>query len=52
MGLPCHIYNRGVGGFVIDQMLEALEPCVLALAPRYLFLNIGTNDMNGPGLSA
>lgn len=48
MSLPYHIYNRGVGGFVINQMLEALEPCVLALVPRYLFLNIGTNDMNGP----
>ncbi len=46
LGLAFCIYNRGFGGFVIDQLLDALEPCVLALEPKYLFLNIGTNDMN------
>lgn len=45
--LPYTIYNRGVGGFTTWELLENLEPCILDLAPRALFLNIGTNDMNG-----
>ncbi len=47
-GLPYTIYNRGVGGFTTSEMAGALEECVFALEPAYLFLNIGTNDLNGP----
>lgn len=46
--LPFTIYNRGVGGFVTDEFYAALEDCVFALEPAHLFLNIGTNDLNGP----
>ena len=46
--LPYTIYNRGVGGFTTEEMSAALEECVFALAPAHLFLNIGTNDLNGP----
>lgn len=46
--LPYTIYNRGVGGFTTAEMEAALKECVLDLEPRYLFLNIGTNDLNGP----
>lgn len=48
LGLPYVIYNRGVGGFTTDEMAEALDECIFALEPAHLFLNIGTNDLNGP----
>ena len=40
--LPVVVYNRGIGGFVTDELLTNLAVCVLDLAPRMLFLNIGT----------
>ena len=43
---PLTIYNRGVGGFTTTEMANALEPCVFALEPKYIFINIGTNDLN------
>lgn len=46
--LPYTIYNRGVGGFTTAEMMPVLKETVYDLAPRYLFLNIGTNDLNGP----
>lgn len=46
--LPYCIYNRGVGGFTTEEMLEVLKECVYDLEPSYIFLNIGTNDLNVP----
>lgn len=46
--LPFTIYNRGVGGFTTQELLDNLEPCIFALKPKHIFLNIGTNDLNGP----
>lgn len=43
---PLRLYNRGVGGFTANELLEALDVCVLDPEPKYLFINIGTNDMN------
>ena len=40
------MYNRGIGGFVTDELLTNLAVCILDLAPRMLFLNIGTNDLS------
>ena len=40
------VYNRGIGGFVTDELLANLAVCVLDLAPRMLFINIGTNDLS------
>ena len=40
------VYNRGIGGFVTDELLANLDVCILDLAPRKLFLNIGTNDLS------
>lgn len=48
MGIQLTVYNRGVGGFTTAELAGALEPCVIDLAPKYLFINIGTNDLNGP----
>lgn len=46
--LPCRIYNRGIGGYTAQELLENLDECVYALRPAYVFINIGTNDLNGP----
>lgn len=47
-GSTLTVYNRGVGGFTTSEMLEALGPCVFDLEPAHIFINIGTNDLNGP----
>lgn len=46
--LPYTIYNRGIGGYTTTEMLEVMDVCIYDLAPRAIFLNIGTNDLNGP----
>lgn len=46
--LPYTIYNRGIGGFTTTEMLNTLKEMVYDLSPKYLFLNIGTNDLNSP----
>ena len=46
--LPCKIYNRGIGGYTTQELLEALDVCVYDLRPAHVFINIGTNDLNGP----
>lgn len=46
--LPCKIYNRGVGGYTTQELLESLDVCVYDLRPAHVFINIGTNDLNGP----
>ena len=40
------IYNRGIGGFTIPEMLDAVEEQILELEPAVIFLNIGTNDIS------
>ena len=49
--LPYTIYNRGIGGLTTAQMQPILRETVLDLEPKYLFLNIGTNDLNVPEYS-
>ncbi len=51
--LPLRIYNRGIGGFTTLELLEekAVNACIYELSPAYMFLNIGTNDLNDPELS-
>lgn len=46
--LPCKIYNRGIGGYTTRELLETLDVCVYDLRPAHVFINIGTNDLNGP----
>lgn len=46
--VPLTVYNRGVGGFTTQEFAAALDVCVFQLKPRHIFLNIGTNDLNGP----
>lgn len=49
--IPIAVYNRGIGGFVIAELERALDVCVLDLAPRRIFINIGTNDLNEASLT-
>ena len=44
------IYNRGVGGFVSEELWDALDTCILDLKPSRLFINIGTNDLSDPSI--
>lgn len=44
------IYNRGIGGFVSQELLDVLDVCVLDLAPSRIFINIGTNDLSNPDI--
>ena len=45
------IYNRGVGGYKTSDLLPILDACVFELAPRKVFINIGTNDLSDASLS-
>lgn len=42
------IYNRGVGGFTTDDMLQHMEEMVFGVEPGKIFINIGTNDISRP----
>ncbi len=44
--LPFTIYNRGIGGYTSQELLDSMEVCVYELEPKAVFLNIGTNDLN------
>lgn len=46
--LPWTIYNRGVGGSTSFDLMEHIDECVFELQPDYIYINIGTNDMNMP----
>ncbi len=47
-GAESCISPLGIGGFTTTELLEAMDECSLELQPAHLFLNIGTNDLNGP----
>ncbi len=46
--LPYTIYNRGIGGFTTSELLEVMDACIYDLKPDYIYINIGTNDLNAP----
>lgn len=50
-GNPVTIYNRGIGGYRLEDMDNALEIMVLDLEPKRIFINIGTNDLSDPDMS-
>ena len=47
--LPYTIYNRGIGGLTTQEMQKFMDACIYDLAPRAIFINIGTNDLQDPG---
>lgn len=42
------IYNRGIGGSTIPEMLEHMEEQIFGTEPSKIFINIGTNDIARP----
>lgn len=40
------VYNRAIGGYITDELLNSLEVCVYQLMPKRVFINIGTNDLS------
>ena len=44
-GLNKIVYNRGIGGFTTFDFIENIEAQLLDLEPKYVFINIGTNDL-------
>ena len=46
--LPYTVYNRGIGGTTTAEYMQVLDACVYELEPDYIFINIGTNDLNLP----
>ena len=46
--LPYTIYNRGIGGTTTYELLENMDACIYDLEPDYVYINIGTNDLNQP----
>lgn len=47
-GMENVIYNRGVGGFKTDDMIEHMEEQIFGTEPSKIFINIGTNDIGAP----
>ena len=45
-GLDKTIYNRGIGGYTIPEMLQAMDEQIFDLEPAKIFINIGTNDIS------
>ncbi|MCI5858018.1 MAG: GDSL-type esterase/lipase family protein [Agathobacter sp.] len=43
---PTIIYNRGIGGYISEELLAHVDALVTDLAPRKVFINIGTNDLS------
>ena len=46
--LPYTIYNRGIGGTTTFELMENIDACIYDLQPDYIYINIGTNDLNLP----
>ena len=46
-GLDIIVYNRGIAGYIIEELKKAKEICIFDLEPSKIFINIGSNDMSG-----
>lgn len=47
-GMDQIVYNRGIGGYTIPEMLETMEEQIFGVEPSKIFINIGTNDLSMP----
>ena len=47
-GLDLAIYNRGISGYIIPELLESMNEQIFDLEPSLIFINIGTNDISRP----
>ncbi|MEN8076017.1 GDSL-type esterase/lipase family protein [Clostridioides difficile] len=44
-GINKIVYNRAVGGFTTNDLLDHMEEMVFGVEPSKIFINIGTNDI-------
>ena len=49
LNLGSVIYNRGIGATITDDLLATMNECIFDLEPSKIFINIGSNDIAGPG---
>ena len=47
-GITQVIYNRGISGYTIPELLESMDEQIFDLEPSKIFINIGTNDISIP----
>ncbi len=40
------VYNRGISGYTIPEMLKSMEEQIFGTEPSVIFINIGTNDIS------
>ena len=45
-GIDMAIYNRGISGYTIPEMLQSMEEQIFGTEPSVIFINIGTNDIS------
>jgi lysophospholipase L1-like esterase len=50
-GLDLCIYNRGISGYTIPELMESLDEQIFDLQPAVIFINIGTNDISIPEMT-
>lgn len=50
-GINKIVYNRAVGGFTTNDLLEYMEEMVFGVEPSKIFINIGTNDIGASNYS-
>ncbi len=50
-GIDLCIYNRGISGYTIPELLESMDEQIFDLEPSVIFINIGTNDISIPEMT-
>ena len=50
-GMDLCIYNRGISGYTIPELLESMDEQIFDLEPSVIFINIGTNDISIPEMT-
>jgi lysophospholipase L1-like esterase len=50
-GIDLCIYNRGISGYTIPELLESMDEQIFDLEPSVIFINIGTNDISIPDMT-
>lgn len=50
-GLDLTIYNRGISGYTIPELMDSVNEQIFDLEPSVIFINIGTNDISIPEMT-
>ena len=46
--LESAVYNRSIKGLTIEEALQIVEDCIIAIAPKKVFIALGEEDENNP----